>query len=156
MVTCYSIMRPILLFFLLLGEFFLISSGQGVIYCVKLNSTATCSTEDHCDQCQTLQYYFDNANTTINQKTNVTMLFMDGDHIANFSDFVLTICLSAQTLNLIGKGKPTVTLIGACQNNYIRLSIAGSLTISSTHFSMKNFNMMSKSGCRYLEEIDIF
>ena len=139
-------MKSLLFVSLLLGELFLISTGQGVIYCVKPNSpTATCSPEDHCQQCQTLQYYFDNVNTTINPEKNATMIFMDGSHRANISS---TAIISAPTLNITAKGKTTtVTLImqNACQK------ISCRLTFKSTHLSMDNLKIKTllKDGRKY-------
>ena len=135
-----STMKSLLFLSLLLGELFLISTGQGVIYCVKPNSTATCSTEDHCQlqQCQTLQYYFDNVNSTINLVKNATMIFMEGSHTTNVSS---NVTISAPTLNISVKGQTTtVTLIlqTACQNN---VSFWCNLIFESTHLTMDNLKI---------------
>ena len=100
----------LLLSLLLLGELFLISTGQGVTtYCVKPNSTAICSPEDHCQQCQTLQYYCENAesNNGINKQKNLTMMFMEGAHTLNISMCYILV----PTLSMKGKSKNNVSLI---------------------------------------------
>ena len=105
-------MKSFLLLSLLLGELFLISSGQGVTYCVKPNSTDTCSPEDRCQQCQTLQYYCDNADATngISKQNNVTMIFMDGTHTLHVPD-TSDCTMAVSTLSMKGKSKNNVSLI---------------------------------------------
>ena len=106
-------MKSFLLLSLLLGELFLISSGQGVTFCVKPNSTDTCSPEDHCQQCQTLQYYCENAYSTsgINKQNNVTMIFMEGTHTLNVSGSYSGCSIIVPTLSMKGKSKDNVSLI---------------------------------------------
>ena len=128
-------MKSLLFLSLLLGELFLISTGQGVIYCVKPNSTATCSYEDHCQQCQTLQYYIDNMDTTINQQNNVTMIFMDGTHTTNF------------TLAYYQVSVPTLTMKGKSQNN-VSVIIKGTtpslaIVFSANMIDMENITMIN-------------
>ena len=132
-------MKIVLLLLLLLADLPLISSGQGVTYCVKPNTTATCGTEDPCQQCQTLQDYLDNVtDTTINLEKDLTIIFMDGRHIANFGGKVTVF---APTLNITAKSKTsTVTLISACRNIFNKGGIYY-LSFKGTHFSMENFNM---------------
>ena len=52
--------------------------ATGIVYYVKPSSpdTAKCPGQP----CQTLQYYFENVHTTINQQKYVNMIFMDGTH----------------------------------------------------------------------------
>lgn len=142
-----------LLFLLLsLREFLPISSGQGVT-CVKPNSTATCSTEDHCQHCESLQYYFDNMDTTINQEKNVTMIFMDGSHTVNFSS---TVVFSAQTINITVKSpSTTMTVMSVCWKDICK---GGDLTFNSTYFSMKSFYMtvLVNEDQRYVRQMDTY
>ena len=62
------------------------TAAAAVIFCVKPSqpSTTSCSREE-CHHCNTLQFYFDNANATINkpENINVTLLFMNGTHLIN-------------------------------------------------------------------------
>ena len=144
-----------LLFFLLLslGEILPISSDQGVTFCVRPNSTATCSTEDHCQHCESLQYYFDNVDTTINQEKNVAMIFMDGSHTVNFSS---TVVFSAQTVNITVKSlSTTVTLMSVCWKDICK---GGDLIFNSTYFSMKSFNMtvLVNEDRRYVQQMDSY
>ena len=57
---------------------------EAVIFCVKPSypSTTNCSSEQ-CQHCNTLQYYSENADATINEPENVTLLFMNGTHLIN-------------------------------------------------------------------------
>ena len=79
-----------ILFSLILGGVLLVNCTAGgeeaVIFCVKPSHspTANCSSEE-CHHCNTLQYYCENVNTTINMLENVTLLFMNGIHLMNNS-----------------------------------------------------------------------
>ena len=55
------------------------ASERGVIYYVKPSQTTKCPGQP----CESLQYYFENVNTTINQQKNVTMVFLTGNHSLN-------------------------------------------------------------------------
>ena len=103
-------MKTVLLLFLLLADLPLISSGQleRVTYCVKPNTTATCAcgTEDDHPQCQTL---LDNVtDTTINLEKDLTIMFMDSSHIANFCG---TVTVSAPILNIVAKSKSNTVML---------------------------------------------
>ena len=135
-------MKSFLLLSLLLGELFLISSGQGVTFCVKPNSTDTCSPEDHCQQCQTLQYYCDNANATngINKQNNVTMIFMEGTHTLNTSSYGIYV----STLSMKGKSKNNVSLIidGILGfGTHSTLSMENLTIISLNHYAKQEVNI---------------
>ena len=153
-------MKSFLLLSLLLGELFLISSGQGVTYCVKPNSTAICSPEDHCQQCQTLQYYCDNATNGINKQNNVTMIFMEGTHTLNTS-----FCgIYVSTLSMKGKSKNNVSLI---IDGLITFSIDGTLSmenltiISLNHYSKREVDINGESklflkDCTFQGQVSIY
>ena len=138
-------MKSFLLLSLLLGELFLISTGQGVIFCVKPNSTDTCSPEDHCQQCQTLQYYCDNDNATngINKQNNVTMIFMEGTHTLNASSYAIYV----PTLSMKGKSKNNVSLIidGLIDFKIDTLSMENITIISLNHYSNQEVNIDGES-----------
>ena len=56
---------------------------EGVVFCVKPSQPSTAKCPSHgCQQCETLQHYFENMDT-INQQVNVTMVFMSGTHATN-------------------------------------------------------------------------
>ena len=152
-------MKSFLLLSLLLGELFLISSGQGVTFCVKPNSTDTCSTEDHqshCQQCQTLQYYCDNADATngISRQNNVTMIFMEGTHTLHESNS--SECpMSVPTLSMKGKSKNNVSLIIDDYNIYFGFSTPGlTYTLSMENLTIINYsNSYSKVIINLLSEL---
>ena len=96
---------------LLLGELFLISSGEGVTFCVKPTKNGSCL-DRGCQKCETLQYYFDNVNETVNLYDNVTLDFMSGTHnvcVCKNHTFNFT----AAVLHFTGN-KQNVTIRGHC------------------------------------------
>ena len=96
---------------LLLGELFLISSGEGVTFCVKPTESGSCL-DRGCQKCETLQYYFDNVDETINLYDNVTLNFMSGTHnvcVGKSHTFNFT----AAVLHFTGN-KHNVTIRGLC------------------------------------------
>ena len=107
-------MKFVLSLSLLLGELFLISSGEGVTFCVKPTESGSCL-DRGCQKCETLQYYFDNVNKTINLYDNVTLVFMSGTHdvcVRYYKDYAI----SAEELTMIGKGQ-NVTVREVCNCN---------------------------------------
>lgn len=68
--------KYLFVFLFILGLCFLVSSKEGVVYYVKPSSATPCPGQP----CETLQYLFDNINTTINQHSNVTLIFLNGNH----------------------------------------------------------------------------
>ena len=85
-------------------------------FCVKLNSTSSC-TRQECQMCETLQYYLENVDTTINQHANVTLLLLSGTH--NISDrppglSILTI--TAPFVSMVGADEH-VNVVGSCATN---------------------------------------
>jgi predicted outer membrane repeat protein len=115
-------------FSLILGGILSVNLAAGgeeaVIFCVKPSHppTTNCSREE-CQQCNTLQYYLENMNTTINMLENVTLLFLNGTHFINDSIY---------SVNMIA---PLIEMKGESCN----VSINGSscfLSISSMKFSL--------------------
>ena len=54
---------------------------EEVVFCVKPSQPSTAKCPSHgCQQCETLQYYFENMDATITWQENVTMIFMGGTH----------------------------------------------------------------------------
>ena len=98
----------VLTFFLLV-----ISSGassEGVaLFCVKPNASGICL-DQGCQKCETLQYFFDNVNETINQHDNVTLVFMSGSHNVCVSR---SISITASVLRMTGRNH-NVTVTGVC------------------------------------------
>ena len=109
-------MKFVLSLSLLLGELFLISSGEGVTFCVKPTESGSCL-DRGCQKCETLQYYFDNVNETINLYDNVTLVFMSGTHdvcVRYYQDYAI----SAEELTMTGKGHDqNVTVREVCNCN---------------------------------------
>ena len=101
--------------FLLLSFFvtveLLIPSCQGVVYCVKANSSASCSMEESsCQQCQTLQYYLDNVDSLVYME-NVTIIFMEGNHTFKSKN---KLTINTSIVSIVGRG--VVKVIHTPQN----------------------------------------
>ena len=97
-------MKPLLFLPFLLGQGFLLtSSDEGVIYYVKPFQHTPLTTNCPGQPCETLQYYLKNVNTTINQQKNVTMIFMNGNHTANFTQVIITAPIIKLTANISSK-----------------------------------------------------
>ena len=100
--------------FLFLAYLFWTSLGDRVTYCVRSAANNNCPDSDGCQKCEVLQYYFDNVHTTINQQTNVTLIFMPGIHtVCNGSLFRITV----PVMKMVGKDRNvTVTRTCGCDN----------------------------------------
>ena len=118
-------------FTLLLGELFLISSGEGVTFCVKLTESGSCL-DRGCQKCETLQYYLDNVDETINQYDNVTLVLKSGTHNVCLSDYLGTAPIRATVMKMAGENR-NVTVMDICslEGQYCLLSF---LQIHSTLF----------------------
>ena len=85
-------------------------------FCVKPNSTNSCL-EEECQMCETLQYYLENAEVTINQHANVTLLLLSGTH-----DYIsdrppeLSITITAPFVSMVGADEH-VSVVGSCATN---------------------------------------
>ena len=129
-------MNVLLLILLLLGKFLFVFSGEGVTYCVIPTPDTTCSPSDDCQQCETLQFYCEHVDTTINQQKNVTVTFMKGNHTA-YIKYRVTI-----TAPII------VRSIGNGQN--IRMRVVSlcddcNLVFNSTSVSIQNLRITDSS-----------
>ena len=105
---CYRIttnkMNTFLLLSLLFGVLFTTSPGKGVMYYVKPSpSSSSLATKCPGQPCETLQYYFDNLESAINQQKNVTMIFLKGTHTTNLTD--KTISVTVPELTMKGKSQ---------------------------------------------------
>ena len=92
-----SIKRKFLLFVLII-EFLMVLPSAGVTYYVKPSqSSSQCPGQP----CETLQYYLDNTNTTLNQEKNITMDFLMGKHNVSFNGYTIT----TPIIMMIGNGE---------------------------------------------------
>ena len=101
----------------LLSELVLTASGESVSYCVKPTQNSTCFNLT-CKQCETLEYYFENVNQTINQHINVTVLLLQGHHKICRASITLT----TASIALVGERKD-VTILGLQSDINFRNSI---------------------------------
>ena len=85
----------LLVIFLILGHCFLTSSDEGLIYYVKPSPATLCPGQP----CETLQYLFDNINTTVNQHSNATLIFLNGNH--SVKD--VNVIIMSSILNMTGE-----------------------------------------------------
>ena len=105
----------LVIFIVFLSEFCLISSGTAVTFCVKPNSTSSC-TRQECQMCETLQYYLENLNTTINQHANVTLLLLSGTHDISDRPPGLSNTITAPFVSMVGADEH-VNVVGPCATN---------------------------------------
>ena len=86
-----------------------VSPGEGVVYCVIPTESSSCRNHT-CQKCETLQYYINSVNNTINRQDNVTLVFMPGTHIATtYGDNDFTV--SAAAVKVVGSShNVTVTV----------------------------------------------
>ena len=105
-------MKVAFLCVLLVGRFFLNVAGEDTVtFCIKATSTSNCSTDRSCQRCESLQYYFDTINATINPLHHLTMVFMPGPHSAHINkQLVVTVPI----LHMTGNGKANVTIRYSC------------------------------------------
>ena len=102
-------MKRQLFLFLLIGGFLIVSSAddhklddsEGVIYYVKPSQSSRCPNSSQ--QCETLQYYLENIDTTLNQQTNVTMIFLTGNHTVVVNFTVDAIFIIVPMIRMIGE-----------------------------------------------------
>ena len=98
-------MKGLLLLLVLLEGFSLTSSIElGVMYYVKPDQSTKCPGQP----CETLSYYLDNVNSTVNQHKNVTMVFLNGEHTVNVSIAIATI--TTPVITMVGESKNQVVL----------------------------------------------
>ena len=133
-----------LLLSLFLGELFLISSGEGVTYCVKPTPTGSCLDHD-CRQCETLQYYFDNVNETINQQNNVTLLLMSRSHTVYVNN---TVTVSTPVVSLLVVNSDVSVTVMCSFYDYwgywhchFHIQFTGSVGVSSENLSLTRYNL---------------
>lgn len=109
----------------------------GAIYCVRpaSSASATCSDRD-CQQCETLQYYFDNVDSVINQQERITMLFMTGTHTVYISSTSGIVNITSPVVNILGKAN--VTIMAA----YNKKKVCA-VYFNNTNFSIENLTMMN-------------
>ena len=92
------------LFYILLQGIFL-APAAGIVYYVKPTSPNTTNCTGL--PCHTLQYYFDNVDTTINNQQNVTMILMSGTHILATSQ-ISSVTITIPIMNMTGEGQGVV------------------------------------------------
>ena len=83
-------------------------------FCVKPNSTSSCL-EEECQMCETLQYYLENVNTTINQHANVTLLLLSGTHDISNRPPGVSYIITAPFVSMVGADEH-VNVVGACSH----------------------------------------
>ena len=77
---------------------------EGVTYYVKPSQSSQCPGQP----CETMQYYFVNFNTTLNNQTNITMIFLTGNHTVTSQDAYPVI--TVPVIRMIGESEADVTL----------------------------------------------
>ena len=95
-------MKILSFFFYFLLQGVLLIPATGILYYVKPSPATTKCPGEPCD---TLQHYFENVHTAINQQKNVTMIFMDGTHAVHFT---VSIVITVPVVNMTGVSHNTI------------------------------------------------
>ena len=109
-----------------------------IVYCVKPNTNSSCH-GNGCQKCETLQFYYDNVNATINRHNNVTLLFTSGTHAVCSRYFFK---IKAPVLSIISVRKDdnvTVTNICECHNNHYKCGFQ----LASLYIRIKGLNFVN-------------
>ena len=88
-----------ILFYFLLQDIFPVIPATGIVYYVMPTSPNTTNCPGQ--PCQTLQYYFENVDTAVNNQKNVTMIFMSGTHTTSVGFVFITVPI----INMTGEGQ---------------------------------------------------
>ena len=91
-----------ILFCFLLQDVFLVTPATGIVYYVK--PTSPDSVKCPGQPCQTLEYYFVNVDTKINNKQNITMILMSGTHAVMNQSVLITVPI----MNMRGESQGVV------------------------------------------------
>ena len=125
-----------LFYFLLIQDIFLVVPATGTVYYVKPTSpdTAKCPLDQQCD---TLQHYFENVNTTINNQKNVTMILMSGTHDVDLK----TVLITVPVLNMKGESQAMVKINGSyIYLNFTEVYISNIIMIGQWELRIQNTN----------------
>ena len=128
-----------LFYFLLQG--ILLAPAAGIVYYVK--PTSPNSTSCTGLPCHTLQYYFENVDTTINNQKNVTMILMPGTHAPSIE---VTVSITAPIINMTGEsqevvlnGSSTIYTDSISFEGFTEVSLSNIVTIN-WYFTIQNAN----------------
>ena len=113
-----------------LSKVILIASD--ITYCVIPTENSTCL-DLSCQQCETLEYYIENINETINWHNNVTMIFLRGHHKTCQSSIVT---VTSSTVTLVGENQ-NVTV----QGQHSTINFRNGICINIESLVLKEMNL---------------
>ena len=80
----------------------MVSGEPGVTYYVKPSQSTKCPGQP----CETLNYYLKNVDTTINKEKNLTMIFLNGNHLLDSKIFAATpVSIKTPVIRMVGESK---------------------------------------------------
>ena len=122
-----------ILFCFLLQDVFLVTPATGIVYYVK--PTSPDSVKCTGQPCHTLEYYFVNVDTKINNKQNITMILMSGTHAVMDQSVLITVPI----MNMRGESQGVV-MDGSgtrlCFNNFNEVYLSN-ITINSENWALQ-------------------
>ena len=137
-------MKTLSFLFYILLQGILLAPATGIVYYVK--PTSPNSTNCTGLLCHTLQYYFENVDTTINNQKNVTMILMPGTHAPSIE---FTVDITAPIINMTGESQEVVLNgSGTIYNGYTKLICferftevsLSNIVIINWYFTIQNAN----------------
>ena len=129
-------MLRFLFYFLSLIQVFNIPA-TGIVYYVKPTNTTKCPGQP----CQTLQYYFENVNTVINNQKNVTMIFMSGTHSVHLQLDQVSISV-VPVINMEGESQGVILNGSSVEDRSMTLLFLGSAEVYLSNISMAQWTLI--------------
>ena len=118
---------------------------ESIIYCVKPNESGQCL-YDGCDQwCASWEYYIYYIDQLINQQTNVTIIFMNGNHEARYSVDILS---------------PAITMMGESQKvkiqgYYSAIQFVNNIQVTIENLTFDSMNIYVSPTWDEYEQLEI-
>ena len=130
-------MKQLMFILIFLSKLILIlASGEEVTYCVIPTENSTCL-DQGCQQCETLEYYIENIDETINKHSNVTMIFFRGHH-KTCQPSVVTV--TSSSMIMVGEQGDV-----SIQGQHSTVNFMNSIYINFESLLLKELNL--KFGC---------
>lgn len=117
------------LYSLLLLNYLRVTPSTGVVYYVRPSITTQCPSQP----CETLQYYFDNVHTTINQQHNVTMIFLPGTHTVTNVSVVVNVLI----VEMKGADNQNVTVNGSTNHGLVWINFVNVSSLRLMNLAIK-------------------
>ena len=128
-----------------LSKFIFTASGEEITYCVIPTENSTCL-DQSCQQCETLEYYIENINETINWHNNVTVIFLSGHHKTCQSSIVT---VTSSTVMMVGESEDVTV-----QGQHSTINFRDGICINIESLVLKEINL--NFGCNSPDQPPVF